>query len=254
MTPDHGAGGYFGLMNGDPWNEERFRRAAGTSSPGSGYDNQSAMEPTPPATEADLAIGTDVGSYLIEKKIGEGGMGIVYGARHPRIGKLAAIKVLGSQFCRDPSTVERFEQEARLVNEIRHPNIVDIFMFGELGDGRKYIAMEWLDGESLSDKIERGPIPPREAIEIIDGICDALEAVHEKAIIHRDLKSDNVFLVNVRASDSRSSPAMTRVRSRRRRPVSSSERRTTWRPSRHAASPSTTARTSMRSACSRTRS
>jgi eukaryotic-like serine/threonine-protein kinase len=156
------------------------------------------MEATPPTTEADLAVGTDVGSYLIETKIGEGGMGIVYGARHPRIGKKAAIKVLGSQYCRDPSTVERFEQEARLVNEIRHPNIVDIFMFGELADGRKYIAMEWLEGESLSDRIERSPISPQEAIDIIDGICDALEAVHEKQIIHRDLKSDNVFLVNVR--------------------------------------------------------
>ncbi len=156
------------------------------------------MDSTTTQTDGELPVGTDVGSYLIEKKLGEGGMGVVYGARHPRIGKRAAIKVLGAQFCRDPSAVERFEQEARFVNEIHHPNIVDIFMFGELPDGRKYIAMEWLEGESLSDRIERGVISPTEAIDILDGICDALEAAHEKGIIHRDLKSDNVFLMSAR--------------------------------------------------------
>ena len=152
------------------------------------------MEPIADTGDGELAAGTDVSGYVIESKIGEGGMGRVYGAQHPRIGKRVAIKVLGPQFCRDASTVARFEQEARLVNDVHHGNIVEVYQLGDLPDGRKYMVMEWLEGESLSDRIERGPMPPAEAIEVLDAICDALEAVHEKGIVHRDLKSDNVFL------------------------------------------------------------
>jgi predicted Ser/Thr protein kinase len=146
----------------------------------------------------DLPKGTEVGGYVVEGKIGEGGMGVVYGAHHPRIGKRVAIKVLSPAFCGDPATVERFEQEARLVNEIKHPNIVDVFQFGELADGRSFFVMEWLDGESLSARLDRGPLTTRETIDVIDAMCDALEAAHEKGVIHRDLKSDNVFIVPVR--------------------------------------------------------
>ncbi len=155
------------------------------------------MEPAG-TMDGDLVAGTDVGGYVIESKIGEGGMGRVYGAMHPRIGKRVAIKVLGPQFCRDTATVARFEQEARLVNDIHHGNIVEVYDLGELADGRKFMVMEWLVGESLSDRIDKGPIPPAEAVEILDAICDALEAVHEKGVVHRDLKSDNVFLVQHR--------------------------------------------------------
>ncbi len=154
------------------------------------------MQPSDDA--AELSPGTEVGGYVVEAKIGEGGMGVVYGAHHPRIGKRVAIKVLSPAFCGDPATVERFEQEARLVNEIRHPNIVDVFQFGELADGRSFFVMEWLEGESLSARLEKGPMPPREAIDVLDAMCDALEAAHEKGVIHRDLKSDNVFIVPVR--------------------------------------------------------
>ena len=153
--------------------------------------------------DVELPPGTDVGGYIVDSKIGEGGMGIVYGGQHPRIGKRVAIKVLGPQFCRDPNTASRFEQEARLVNEIHHGNIVDIFQFGELPDGRKYLVMELLQGESLTARIDRGPIPPRECIEILDGMCDALEAVHEKGVVHRDIKSDNVFLPATRGGQIR---------------------------------------------------
>ncbi|HVK89237.1 MAG TPA: serine/threonine-protein kinase [Kofleriaceae bacterium] len=146
----------------------------------------------------ELAPGMDVGGYLIESKIGEGGMGLVYGAMHPQIRKRVAIKVLGQTYCRDPGVVERFEQEARLVNEIHHSNIIDVFGFGQLADGRKYLIMEWLDGESLTSRIDRGAIPAAEALEILDAICDAMLAVHEKGIVHRDLKSDNIFLVSRR--------------------------------------------------------
>jgi len=146
----------------------------------------------------ELLPGMDVGGYVVHSKLGEGGMGIVYRAQHPNIGKRVAIKVLGPVFCRDPEVVARFEQEARLVNEIHHPNIVDIFQLGVLKDGRKFLVMELLEGESLSARIERGRIPVPEAVEILDGVADALIATHEKGIIHRDLKSDNIFLVNAR--------------------------------------------------------
>ena len=163
--------------------------SAGTSSPATS---------TAAAKAADLKPGQDVSGYVIDAKIGQGGMGVVYGAHHPRIGKKVAIKVLSPLFCGDPTTVERFEQEARLVNEIRHPNIVDVFQFGELPDGRSFFVMEWLEGEGLGARVEKGALPPAETIEILDVICDALEAAHEAGVIHRDLKSDNVFLVKGR--------------------------------------------------------
>jgi serine/threonine protein kinase len=145
-----------------------------------------------------LRPGTEVGGYVVDSVIGTGGMGVVYGARHPRIGKRVAIKVLSPAFCGDPATVARFEQEARLVNEIGHPNIVDAFQFGELSDGRSFFVMELLEGESLGARLERGPLTVKETIEILDIMCDALEVAHEKGVIHRDLKSDNVFLASVR--------------------------------------------------------
>jgi eukaryotic-like serine/threonine-protein kinase len=158
-------------------------------------------EPTETAASAlgaELEPGTNVGGYLIDAKIGEGGMGQVYGAHHPRIGKRVAIKVLSRAYCGDPAVVERFEQEARFVNEIKHPNIVDVFQFGELADKRSFFVMEWLEGEPLSALIERGPVSAQETMEILDVVCDALQAAHEAKVVHRDLKSDNIFLVTKR--------------------------------------------------------
>src|SRR5204862_7603755 len=96
-----------------------------------------------PAADGDapeLDAGTEVAGYVIDAKIGQGGMGKVYGAHHPRIGKRVAIKVLERSYCNDATAVARFEQEARLVNEIRHPNIVDVFQFGELPDKRSFFV------------------------------------------------------------------------------------------------------------------
>jgi len=161
-------------------------------------DDRVADGPTELASTPELKAGMEIGGYVIDGKIGEGGMGVVYGARHPRIGKRAAIKVLAPMYCGDATTVSRFEQEARLVNEIRHPNIVDVFQFGELPDRRSYFVMEWLEGEPLGARLERGPMTWNETVEILDVICDALEAAHEAGVIHRDLKSDNVYLVTSR--------------------------------------------------------
>jgi len=151
-------------------------------------------QPSADAESPELAPGTEIAGYVVDAIIGKGGMGKVYGAHHPRIGKRVAIKVLERAYCNDASAVARFEQEARLVNEIRHPNIVDVFQFGELPDRRSFFVMELLTGETLSARIRRGPLPIAEATEILDTICDALEAAHDHSVVHRDLKSDNVFL------------------------------------------------------------
>jgi serine/threonine-protein kinase len=145
----------------------------------------------------ELAPGLDLGGYIIHSKIGEGGMGIVYKAIHPVHRNHVAIKVLGPAFSRDAAMIARFEQEALMISGMHHPNIIEIHNLGMLVDGRKYIVMELLVGEPLTARIDRGPIPPLEGMEIVDAVCDALLAVHARGIVHRDLKSDNVFLANI---------------------------------------------------------
>jgi serine/threonine-protein kinase len=162
------------------------------------FDTQLAGS-TPASPIPDIAPGTAIGEYVVEAKVGEGGMGSVYAVGHPLIGKRAAIKVMAPHLCNDAIAVERFILEARSVNQIGHPNIVDVFAFGKLPDGRSYFIMEWLQGESLATRIARtGPLPLRETADLIVQIADALEAAHEKEVVHRDLKPDNVFLVPVR--------------------------------------------------------
>ena len=151
-----------------------------------------------PDDEDDLPAGTMVGEYRIEERIGKGGMGVVFTAVHPVIGKRVAIKVLRADVCNDRFAVERFIDEARIVNQIEHPNIVDIFAFGELPDGRNYFVMEWLRGESLRTRSERERIPITQVCDILSPLARALLAAHEIGIVHRDLKPDNVFLVDVR--------------------------------------------------------
>ena len=99
-----------------------------------------------------IGHGTDVGGYIIDGEIGHGAMGVVYSATHPVIRKRAAIKILRLDVSRSPIAVERFIQEARAVNQIGHPNIVDIFAFGETPDGRSYLVMEFLRGQTLDRK------------------------------------------------------------------------------------------------------
>jgi serine/threonine protein kinase len=152
-----------------------------------------------PATRIHmLEVGSLVGEYRIEKLVGQGGMGQVYGAVHPLIGKRAAIKVLRGELCSDAEAIERFVLEARAVNQIGHPNIVDVFAFGALPDGRQYMVMEWLRGESLDERIRRLLPTLEEACDILLGICAALDAAHAEQIIHRDLKPHNVFLSHAR--------------------------------------------------------
>jgi serine/threonine-protein kinase len=141
-----------------------------------------------------------VGEYRVEGLLGQGGMGRVYAAIHPVIEKRAAIKILHPELSANREAVDRFIQEARSVNQIGHPNIVDVFAFGTLPDGRSYFAMEWLRGQTLRDRLQKANLGPIEALSHIDTIAMALEAAHEKGIVHRDLKPDNIFLVEIKGA------------------------------------------------------
>src|ERR1051325_4218834 len=134
------------------------------------------------------------GPWRIEHLLGRGGMGTGYAVVHAKIGKLAALKVLHRSLLRQGFNAERMLLEARVVNEVRHPGIVDIFDTGSLPDGTPYIVMERLHGESLGARAERS-IAPREAIDLLIEICDALSAAHAAGVVHRDLKFDNIYLV-----------------------------------------------------------
>ena len=147
-----------------------------------------------PMDAAPLPAGAQVGEYIVEKQIGEGGMGVIFSGVHPLIGKQVAIKVLNPAMAHNPDVVARFIQEAKSVNQIRHRNIVDIFSFGTLPDGRHYFVMEFLDGEPLSSRLKEGPMAEAEALSVLQQTVGALEAAHAKGIVHRDLKPDNVFL------------------------------------------------------------
>jgi eukaryotic-like serine/threonine-protein kinase len=154
----------------------------------------------------ELVAGTMVGEYRIEQELGRGGMGTVYAARHPVIGKRVAIKVLAGQLCDDPALVRRFVDEARAVNKIGHPNIIDIFAFGQLGEPdrrRHYFVMEYLDGETLAARLARAPpITDGEVGRLLVQAADALEAAHREHIIHRDLKPENLWIAQPRHADS----------------------------------------------------
>lgn len=145
--------------------------------------------------EGELQPGQQVGEYVVDEKIGEGGFGAVFKATHPVIGSVAAIKVLKRKYSAEAEVVSRFIAEARAVNEIRHKNIISIFSFGELDDGRRYYIMEYLDGVPLDVLLrEKGRLSITEALPILRGVAEALDAAHESGITHRDLKPANVFV------------------------------------------------------------
>ncbi len=141
-------------------------------------------------------IGTIVGAWRIEARIGEGGMGTVYSARHTVMGRRGAVKVLRSEMTRQPEVVQRFFNEARAAGAIASAGIVDVFDMGQTADGTAYLVMELLEGEALSARLRRdGPMAAETATRVARQIASALGAAHERGIVHRDLKPDNIFLV-----------------------------------------------------------
>ncbi len=163
--------------------------------PASGTSSVTLASADVPLMSAELEPGDLVGEYIVCQKLGEGGFGAVYEAAHPIIGKRAAVKVLHAQYSADEAVTSRFVAEARAVNQIRHKNIVDIFSFGDLSDGRHYYVMELLEGVPLDAYLERaGCLPIDECLSILHPIAKALAAAHDAGILHRDLKPENVYL------------------------------------------------------------
>jgi serine/threonine protein kinase len=145
--------------------------------------------------------GRQVGNFRVVSKLGEGGMGVVYLAEHPRIGRKAAIKFVRPDRSGKDEAIERFATEAWAANSIRHPNIVEIFDFGTLPDGEVYIVMEYIDGETLSARLQReGRLSVPRALHLVWQAAAGLLAAHSKGVVHRDLKPDNLFLVPDRSA------------------------------------------------------
>src|SRR5215469_5207551 len=138
-----------------------------------------------------LTIGTQLGSHEITALLGKGGMGEVYRARDTKLKREVAIKILPEEFSHDADRVSRFQREAEALASLNHPNIAGIYDLAE-ASGTRFLVLELVEGETLADRIDRGPIPVEEAMRIALQICEALEAAHERGIIHRDLKPSNV--------------------------------------------------------------
>ncbi len=148
--------------------------------------------------EYDRLVGQTLGGrYFVEKKIGEGGMGVVFAARHAVIERPLAIKVLKREVMRDTATIRRFIQEAKAASRIGHPNIVDVTDFDTTPDGLTYSVMEFVSGSTLGHAIRHNaPFPPARVIRVAAQIARALGAAHDNGIVHRDLKPENVFLID----------------------------------------------------------
>jgi len=144
-----------------------------------------------------IAVGQTIGNYTITAKLGEGGMGVVYLAEHPVIGRKVALKAIHPELSRNPEVVSRFMTEAKSVNQIGNEHIVEIYDFGNTSDGEFYFIMEFLQGESLADKLKRERFfPAARALQVAAQVADALAASHSHGIIHRDLKPENIFLIS----------------------------------------------------------
>jgi len=136
-------------------------------------------------------IGTSLSHYRIVDKLGAGGMGEVYRAEDTVLGRQVAIKVLPDIFAADPERLARFEREAKLLASLNHPNIASIYGLEE-ADGKRFLVLELVEGQTLAERLHKGPLPVEEALEVCRQIAEGLEAAHEKGVIHRDLKPANV--------------------------------------------------------------
>jgi predicted esterase len=152
-----------------------------------------AGEPAPPARRGSFAPGTRLGPYEIVAPLGAGGMGEVYVARHVKLGREAAVKVLPPEVASSPSRLRRFQREARAASALNHPAIVTIYDIDE-HQGTTYLAMELVGGVTLGRRLALGPLAPREALRIAVAMAEGLARAHEAGIVHRDLKPENVML------------------------------------------------------------
>ncbi len=156
-----------------------------------------AAEPT-----GDLIGSVIADRYHIEKKLGEGGMGAVYLGAHVKMGRKSAIKVMAQSMASDAEAIARFNREAANAARIAHPHVCAIYDFGETPDGVIYLAMEYIEGETLNQVLGlEGVLPPSRAVDVLTQTADALQAAHDLGIVHRDLKPDNIMLARGRSGE-----------------------------------------------------
>jgi len=145
----------------------------------------------------ETMVGKQVGNYIISELIGSGGMGSVYLARHPQIGRRVAIKLLSEEMSARPGFADRFIAEAKAVTRIEHPNVIDIYDFGQTDDGQLYCVMELLKGRELTEIIQgQAPMTAADVLPYVEQICASLVAAHDSGVVHRDLKPENIFVLD----------------------------------------------------------
>src|ERR1039457_4938061 len=140
-----------------------------------------------------LPFGTKLGPYEIQSPLGAGGMGEVYRARDTRLDRMVALKILPELFSSDSDSLRLFQDEARILSTLNHPNVLAIYDVGEQ-DGARYLVSEFLEGQTLREKLETGPLSRWRLVEYALETARGLAAAHEKGIVHRDLKPDNIFI------------------------------------------------------------
>src|SRR5579859_5694272 len=145
-----------------------------------------------------LISGTKLGPYEIQSPLGAGGMGEVYRARDTRLDRTVAIKILPEHLSSNSEAKQRFEREARAISSLTHPNICTLYDVGRQ-DGIDYLVMECLEGETLADRLMRGPLPLEQVLKYGMEICEGLEKAHRSGVVHRDLKPGNIMLTKTGA-------------------------------------------------------
>jgi len=151
---------------------------------------------------SELIGATLSGKFLINRKVGQGGMGVVYEATHMQLGKTVAVKVLLEKYAQREAIVARLRQEAQLASSLRNEHIIDITDIGTTEDGRTYVVMEFLDGESLAECLARETtLPEQRLLKVVSQAASALSAAHAKGIVHRDIKPENLFLLKRKDQD-----------------------------------------------------
>ena len=142
-----------------------------------------------------LSPGTRLGPYQIDAPLGAGGMGEVYQATDTRLDRSVAIKVLPAHVADEPDLRQRFEREAKTISSLNHPHICTLYDIGQESD-TDFLVMEYLEGETLAERLEKGPLPTAEVLRYATEIADALDKAHRQGIVHRDLKPGNIMLTS----------------------------------------------------------
>ncbi len=174
---------------------QRPSESIGTHSSLSSVSKTTTGETTPPpATSVSIGIGSQLGPYLLLNKLGEGGMGAVYKARHAKLGKLVALKILPQHVMSRPDALQRFEREMRAVGTLSHPNVVQAFDAGEFS-GIHYLSMEYVEGQDVQALVTaKGPLSVVNACKVIKQAAQGLGAAHKLKLVHRDIKPSNLFV------------------------------------------------------------